>query len=331
MRIAEINDVASVASELARGLRARGQDVTLLQPGLVGGGLPPAIKAVVAPLRALEWARMLWRIKRGHFDLLHIHYAYLGMLGVVAKAPYILHCHGADVWALTPLTRRATVRALQQAGHVYYSTPDLAPHVLPTRPDAEFLPNPIDTRTFRPLQPARDRKRVYICCALDDLKGGPRILAACRSLADTRPDIQVTAVAGGKYTAAFGALSNVTLIPRQQRSKLPEVIGRHGVVIGQVNLGAAGMAELEAMACARPVVCLFSFDAAYSEPPPFVHATEGQDIAAAVIRLVDDAELRQRISDDGRAWIERYHDLDAVAERVERVALDMLAKRKEQR
>jgi glycosyltransferase involved in cell wall biosynthesis len=329
MRIAEINDVASVASELTRGLRARGHDVTLLQPSLVGGGLPPGIKAVVAPIRALDWARVLWRLKRGRFDLLHIHYAYLGMLGVLAKAPYILHCHGADVWALTPFTRGVTGRALRQAGHVYYSTPDLAPHVLPLRPDAEFLPNPIDTHTFRPLQPARDSKRVYVCCALDDLKGAQHILAACRDLAETRPDIQVTAVAGGQHTAAFEALPNVTLIPRQQRANLPEVIGRHGVVVGQVSLGAAGMAELEAMACARPVVCLFTFDAAYPEPPPFVRAQEGDEIAAAVIRMVDDPELRQRTGEQGRAWIERYHDLDAVAERVERAALDVLAARKD--
>jgi hypothetical protein len=108
-----------------------------------------------------------------------------------------------------------------------------------------------------------------------------------------------------------------------------EVIGRHGVVVGQVNLGAAGMAELEAMACARPVVCRFTFDAAYPEPPPFVRAAEGDEIAAAVIRLADDAELRQKTGEEGRAWIERYHELDAVAERVERAALDVLAGRRE--
>ena len=329
MRIAEVNDIASVASSLTSSLRARGHDVSFFQPSLVGGSLPPALKAVVAPLRAIEWARLLLRLKRGKYDLLHIHYAYLGMLGVLAKAPYILHCHGADVWAMTPLTGWAARRALRQANHVYYSTPDLAAHVLPRRPDAEYLPNPVDTRIFRPSRPARDSKHVYVCCALDDLKGAPSILAACRGLAEARPDIQITAVAGGRYTAAFAALPNVTLIPRQRRGDLPEVIGRHGVVVGQVNLGAAGLAELEAMACARPVICPFTFDAAYAEAPPFVFAKEGEEIAGAVIRLVDAPELRQKIGEEGRAWVQRYHELDAIAERVERAALDVLAGRKE--
>jgi hypothetical protein len=38
MRIAEINDIASVASGLADGLSARGHEVTVMRPRLIGGG-----------------------------------------------------------------------------------------------------------------------------------------------------------------------------------------------------------------------------------------------------------------------------------------------------
>ncbi|MGH2633685.1 MAG: glycosyltransferase family 4 protein, partial [Tepidiformaceae bacterium] len=254
MRIAEINDVASVASELTAGLRARGHDVTLFQPRLVGGQLPGLIKPAVVPLRAFEWGQLVRRVRAGHFDVLHIHYAYIGMVGVLAGVPYILHCHGSDVWGLTPVTRWPATRALRGAAHVFYSTPDLAMHTLRHRADAEFLPNPIDWHTFEPARPAQESRDVYVACALDDLKGGPRILDACDRLAQTRPDIHVTVTARGNYLRDFGALPNVTVIAAQPRSALPGVISRHGVVIGQLNLGAAGMAELEAMSCARPVV-----------------------------------------------------------------------------
>jgi glycosyltransferase involved in cell wall biosynthesis len=323
MRIAEVNDIASVASELARGLRDRGHDVTIIQPRLFGGGLHWAVKPVVSPVRLLEWTRLVRRLRAERYDLIHIHYAYLGMVGVLGKFPYILHCHGSDIWQITPFTRYITSRALKNAGHVFYATPDLA-GVLDQRPDAEFLPNPIDTETFRPLAPPGDSAAVYIACALDDLKGGPAILEACHALAAERPDIKVTAIAGGKYTSEFRALPNVTLLPRQARADLPAVISRHSVVVGQTNLGAAGMAEFESMSCARPVVCHFTFGHAYPEPPPFVAGKTGPEIAAAVMGLVDDAALRARLGDESRAWIERYHDLRRITERVEQAAFDLL-------
>ena len=324
MRIAQVNDVASIARELTVGLRGCGHDVTLLQPRLYGGGLPDALKPLVAPVRAFEWARLLRRIRAGNFDLLHIHYAYLGLIGVLAARPYLLHCHGADVWGLTPFTRPLASRALRRAAHVFYSTPDLAPHARKYRPDAEFLPSPIDWRTFDAPSPASAQRGVYVCCALDDLKGGAVILDACRQLAAGRPDIPITAIAGGRYTPEFAALPSVALLPYQRRGDLPAVIARHAVVIGQMNLGAAGMAEMEAMSCARPVVHKFDFGASYSEPPPFVRATTGEEIAEAVIRLIDAPAARDELGARGREWIQRHHGLEVIAGRVEQVAIETL-------
>lgn len=325
MRIAEINDIASVASGLADGLTARGHEVTLIRPRLVGGALPWMIKPVVAPARAVEWAQIIREIHNGDFDIVHIHYAYLGMLGVLGKFPYILHCHGSDVREITPFTKPMIERALRSADKVYYATPDLAAYVLKRRADAEFLPNPVDSEEFRPLAPARESSRVFICCSLTDIKGAPRLLDACRRLARQRPDIQVTAIAGGEYTDEFRLLPNVTLIPHMPRRRLPEVIGQHGVVMGQVLLGAAGMAELEAMACARPVISWYAYKKAYPEPAPFIRALDGYDIAEAVIRMVDNPADRQALGEEGREWVQRYHSLERVAEHVEAAALDIIA------
>src|SRR5690349_5849580 len=129
MRIAEINDIASVASDIATGLRARGHDVTLIRPRLFGGSLPSMVKPVVGPVRAVEWAQIIREVRSGHFDMVHIHYAYLGMLGVLGQFPYILHCHGSDMREIPPYTRPMITRALAEAGHVFYATPDLAAYV----------------------------------------------------------------------------------------------------------------------------------------------------------------------------------------------------------
>lgn len=327
MRIAEINDVASVASELTRGLQARGHEVTFIQPRLFGARLHWAIKGLVGPVRALEWLQLARRVRAGSYDMAHIHYAYMGIVGVLGRFPYILHCHGGDIRDPTLFTGWIKERALREAGHVFYATPDLGPAVLARRPDAEFLPNPVDTAVFAPLSPADSSAAVYIACALDDIKGAANILAACRSLASSRPDIRFTAIAGGPYSSRFAALPNVALVPHRPRAALPAQVSAHGIVVGQVFLGSAGMAELEAMSCGRPVIAFFRYGESYPEPPPFVQARTGAEIAREVVRLADDAALRREVGEQGRAWIECHHALGRISERVERVAAGVAGRR----
>lgn len=325
MRIAEINDIASVASEIGAGLRRRGHEVTLFHPRLVGARLHPQVKPITAPVRALDWMDMIRRIRRGKFDLVHIHYAYLGNVGALGGFPYILHCHGTDLRGTTAITRPLTRRAIAGARHVFYSTPDLAPYVADVRPDGEFLPNPIDVEQFQPGGSAGERDGVLICCGLTEVKGAGRLLKACRQLADERPDIRITAIGGGEYTSAFQALPNVTVVAHQPRWKLASLIDEHGIVLGQVKLGSAGMAELEAMACARPVVTWFNEIRAYSERPPFVTAVDSVEIAAAVKMLADNAALRADLGARGREWVLEHHGLDRVVDRVEAVANAVVA------
>lgn len=320
MRIAQINDIASVASELTRGLQARGHDVTLMQPPLRGARLHPLVKPLVGPARAMEWVDLLRKIHAGKYELAHIHYAYLGNVGALGGVPYILHCHGTDLRESTAFTRPLIRNALRHARHVFYSTPDLARYLHDLRPDAEFLPNPIDTRAFDIEKPPSEAHDVFICCGLTEVKGVERIYNACRRLAVRRPDVRFTAIGEGPVAREFEALGNVTLLPRQPRSRFPGIINAHAVVLGQARLGAIGMAELEAMSCGRPVVTWFNQPHVYAEEPPCIRAVDGYDLAQAVIQLVDDPSLRDSLGVAARAWIQRYHGLDEVVARVETVS-----------
>lgn len=321
MRVAEINDIAFVATEIGQGLRERGHTVDMFYPRLVGARLHPNIKPITGPVRALDWLDLIRRIRAGRYDVVHIHYAYLGNIGAMGGFPYILHCHGTDLRGSTAFTRPLIRNAIQQARHVFYSTPDLAGWLLPQRPDAEFLPNPIDTRLFAPQSPASSHAAAWVCCALTEVKGAGRILRACEVLARTHPNLRISAFGGGEYTTAFRRLPNVTLYARHPRERLPQIINEHGIVIGQARLGSAGMAELESMACGRPVVTWFNEGRAYAETPPFLSAVDGEDIARVVGRLADDPALRDRVGAEGRAWVERHHGLDRIVRRVEEVAL----------
>lgn len=325
MRIAEINDIASVATEIGAGLRALGHEVDFFAPRLFGAGLPTPVKPVTAPLRALDWLDLVRRVRAGHYDLAHIHYAYLGNLGRLGHFPYILHCHGTDLRGESAFTRPLIRSALRHASHVFYATPDLWPYLRDLRPDAEFLPNPIDLERFAPASPASAGSGVFICCALTGIKGAGTILDACSLLAERRPDIRITAYEGGAYAPRFEALPNVTLIARQPRWKLPALINQHAVVAGQMKLGTAGMAELEAMACGRPVVTWFNEPDAYPEAPPFVSVSTAEELASELERLVEDDAARDATGSAGRAWVTKYHAVGRIAARVEAVAMALAA------
>lgn len=318
MRIVQVNDIASVASELGTALERRGHEVVLLHPRLYGASLPPLLKLAVAPARFVDWVRLAARIRRGRFDAVHIHYAYLGVVGMMARVPYVLHCHGDDVRDLSRRPWAPAIRmAMRNARHVYYSTPDLRAQVVAVRPDAEFLPNPVNLETFHPDALPQAAPDLLVVCALAENKGAGKILDACRILAARRPGVRISAISGGTLTAGFDALPDVTLHFRQPRDRLPGLMRRHRVLAGQVHLGAIGMAELEGMACGRPLVASFTFDEAYPEPPPIIRVKTADELADAVGRLLDDPALAEVVGRASRGWVERHHDARLAAERVE--------------
>jgi glycosyltransferase involved in cell wall biosynthesis len=321
MRFVQVNDIASVASELAVALRRRGHEVDLFYPKLHGAGLPPLGKVAVSPLRFTDWLRLAWRLRRGNYDAVHIHYAYLGIVGLIARVPYVLHCHGDDVrdverriWA--PMIRLA----IRRARHVYYSTPDLREPLLRIRPDVEFLPNPIDIDEFVPQPLPADAGDVFVACALAENKGVANILDAMRRLGQSAPSVRLTAVAGGIGTAEAEEMPNVLLLMHQPRRKLPTLMARHRVIVGQVHQGAVGMVELEALACGRPVVTWFTYNDSYPEPPPFVQALRGEEIATAIRRLLDDPAEAARIGAASREWVVRHHNAGTIAAKIEELA-----------
>jgi glycosyltransferase involved in cell wall biosynthesis len=95
---------------------------------------------------------------------------------------------------------------------------------------------------------------------------------------------------------------------------------RADIVVDQLHYLWHGVFAIESMAYGKPVVTHLDADAlrqteeAFGLKVPIVAATK-DDLVEKLRPLVDSFELRKRLGEEGRAYVERVHDLDQVADR----------------
>jgi len=95
---------------------------------------------------------------------------------------------------------------------------------------------------------------------------------------------------------------------------------RADIVVDQLHYLWHGVFAIESMAYGKPVVTHLDPDAvrqteeAFGLKVPIVAATK-DDLVEKLRPLVESFELRKRLGQEGRVYVERVHDLDKVADR----------------
>ena len=166
-------------------------------------------------------------------------------------------------------------------------------------PEAEMIPPGLDLRPFTPVPPS-DRERPIVVHAPSDRgkKGTEYVIAACEQL-PVELDI-------------------VERLPHEEAS---ERYRRADIVVDQLNAGWHGVFALEAMALGKPVVVRLKQEVvdqaerAYGTKVPLVPATK-ESLVDALRPLVESPALRREIGAASRAYVERVHDIDKIADRL---------------
>lgn len=315
LRIVQVNDVAYVASALTRGLRAAGQEARFIELAKYGARWPFPWKLAALPPRLAAMTFLALRLRLEAPDVVHIHYASQAILGPLTGRPYVVHCHGTDVRSAVPRSRwgRAIAPGLLHAAGVLYSTPDLAPWVRGFRPDARFLPSPVDTDIFRPGGEGA-MAEVLISTRLDPVKGADVIIETVRQIRAIRPITTFTVVDHGSMIAALRAVVGgaARIVPPVSHHRMPELLGGHQVFLGQFGLGTVGQAEFEALACGLPVVANLSDAHALEVRPPIISSSNATEAASAVAELLDDPDRHSELSAASRMWTIRHRSLPVV-------------------
>lgn len=326
MRVLHVNDCAGVASNLVLGLSKIGVYAELFQPTLGTYRARRTVKFSLPLIRTLEAIRLRNYVKKHAFDIVHIHYARFAYMALVTGLSYVLHIHGGDLYV--DLDRRGfrelTRLAIRKARKVYYATPDLKNILKDIRKDAIFLPNPINLNDFVPSDQVIEPRqpRVLSISKLDKRKGIERILAAIELILHAYPEVEVSIFNFGDESE--GAQSffkrhqknpRIIAIPRVPHKDIASLINSATLVLGQQSqeIGALGVSELEAMACAKPVVCYFVYPEAYSSPPPVLLSRSPQEACNHMLNLLRDPAYCHSVGEKSRKWVSSYHDLHAIA------------------
>ena len=277
--------------------------------------------------RAVVGARWLTSLAVGarRHDLVHVHSATtLPHVRPVARR-FVLHCHGTDVRTsqYDPARGEGIRAGLRDAEAVFYSTPDLAEHVLPHRPDATLLPVPVDVSSIPVWSPAPGLPRVLFASRWEDVKGLDAQLETAELLVRALAGLgEVVGLDWGPAAPSAAALG-VRLVPRLDHAAYLDLLAGSAAVVGQ-SAGILSASELEAMATGGPLAVPSSL-ALYADSAPPVLGSDPASVTDAVVAVVTDPTLHD--AGANRSWVERWHGTARGVDTVSAVYAGVMAAR----
>ncbi|MFE1247911.1 glycosyltransferase family 4 protein [Streptomyces sp. NPDC058735] len=258
------------------------------------------------------------------------------------------HGHEAG-WAQLPAARRLLRRVGDSTDTITYlgeyTRSRIATALTPEAAAGMVrLPPGVDEKTFHPGSGGdevrarlglTDRPVVVCVSRLVRRKGQDTLIRAMPRILAAEPDTVLLIVGGGPYEKDLRRLAHETGVACAVRftgavpwSELPAHYGAGDVFAmpcrtrrGGLDVEGLGIVYLEASATGLPVVAGDSGGAPDAvldgETGWVVRGGSPEDAAERVVALLGDAELRRRMGERGRAWVEEKWRWDLLAERLE--------------
>ena len=331
-------------AELARTLIGLGHDVSVLAPaddgpeeaGELPGFVVPAGRSVGIPYNGsvarlsfgpVSYARVRRWIRAGEFDVLHVHEPVapsLSMLALmIADGPIVATFHTANPRSRMLMAFQGVLQPFLEKITGRIAVSDLARQVQVEHlgGDAVVIPNGVDVGLFARARPWPGYPRAggtvgFIGRFDEPRKGMAVLLDALRSLAPSRPDLQLM-VAGSGEQSELLEMAGPELAPRLH------LLGRisdqdKAVLLRSVDLYCApntgsesfGMILTEAMSANCPVVAsdLDAFRAVLDDGAAgvLVPVADSAALAASIGSLLDAPVRRREIAAQARISVAKY-------------------------
>ena len=244
--------------------------------------------------------------------------------------PYSFVAHGSDLH----VDRHMLPAKIREAAFAVAISEDNRAEMLEecgdwARDRIEVIHCGVDTEQLRPPAEERDPTRPFTITAigtLHEVKGQSVLLEACRLLKEQGRDIRCRLIGAGpdeatlrEQAATAGITDNVLFDGQRTRAEVIATLREVDLLAAPSVHASDGKREgipvvlMEAMSCGLPVVAsrLSGIPELVQDevegllvPPGDAHA-----LAAAIARVMDDPELRQRLGAAARAKVQRDFDL----------------------
>jgi len=253
--------------------------------------------------------------------------------------PYVAFEHGTmrEIPFEDGTTGRLLALAYRKAGRVIITNPDvIAAARRLNLHNFQFIPHPVDETKYRPRQTALrdhliDRYQTDLILFAPSrhnwaLKGNDRLLRAFARLcnnATQKPllilsDWGQEADRSRRLIEELGIAAHVLWTRPLNKMTLIDYYNAADVVLDQFMIGTFGTVTPEAMACGKPVILYFDREVhewCYSDMPPVVSAGTENEIFERLMELCRDRARRMMIGQAARAWVEKFHGWELVADR----------------
>lgn len=319
-----VNDAAYTGANLVAEARRRGWRWDLMPKAAEAQDWSGVTGRARKALLGGSWLARLAVAARSH-DVVHVHSASTLHHTRPAAPRFVLHCHGTDVRTTQYDPRRTDeIRAgLRDAEAVFYSTPDLAEHVLPHRADATLLPVPVDVDALPCWQPAPGRPQVVFASRWEAVKGLEAQLDVAERLVAALGDrVEVVGLDWGP-DAQEAARRGVRLVPRLDHAAYLRLLAGASAVVGQ-SAGILSASELEAMGTGAPLVVPVELPLYAASAPPVVGGSVDGAVEA-VTELLSGGQGHD--PDRVRGWVRATHGTARGVETVAAVYRSVVAAR----
>lgn len=232
-------------------------------------------------LRARRWLQMVTRIiddGKIKFDVIHGHFTYPGgkvaqLLAMRYDKPYFVSVHENQDWLKRELSsplKKRTDEIWHNARKVFFVNKIKADRLYKKYKNIVWLPNGVDTKTFRPIDKSIARKKLKLPLdkkillsvgSLIPVKNYQLLIKSVALLTKNNHDICCFIIGTGSEKSRLLELikvlsleNSIKIIPHLPNKQLPLWYNACDIYCITSRHESFGITQIEAMACGRPVV-----------------------------------------------------------------------------
>lgn len=331
MKVLHSGNIASIGYNLCKGLRTKGVEADLVyqrSSGIVEGTTEKWIKVYTQPpFKFKSFQKLKNRLENltlpgidlSQYDLFQLNYLKTKLNYGIAlqhklknwKKPIVVYLLGSKTSAIKS-GRQGMINKIitSRAKLILSGSPRQFPFIQHYPNKKVLLPIPIDTNKFRAIKTETYEDRILCWVKPEKQKGIDIIFKTAKLMPNLQFDLPSPKISTEAEYFNKIKPKNVVFLPEIPHEQAPDLINKYPLIIGQFLLGGYGMSELEAMACAKPVIAYINvkYEDHYDKPCPILSSRDPPEIRELIQANIGNKQL----GNSSRKWVKNIHSVERV-------------------